>query len=202
MRTPFRAMLWELWRTSRWELLCRLGWQCGLVFLLYILSDDVSEPEMNILRGIVILLLVTTSVFSMTWLSAIDSEDNKSGFSFRLGFTRPISTARLVTVPMLFSIVVAIGCYSLPAALFAALMDSPMPLAGPAMFVASAVATLVAAAWAPSNRIGKSLALAGLLAVLGFAMYLFHNSHHDPDVLLLAIGKLEYFQLVWYEYAR
>lgn len=201
MHTVLQAMLWELWRTSRFELLVRLAWQVAIIFLIYTATADASAPEIAVVRGVVVLLLAISSTFSMTWLNALDSEDVNNGFSFRLGFTRPVSTARLVALPMLFSVVVAVSFYLLPAALFRFLMGVPMPLVGPAVIIASAIVCLVATAWSPATRIGRSLAITGLLVVQGIAMYFFHNSRHDPDVLLMAIGKPEYFQLAWYEYA-
>ena len=201
MRTPLRAMLWELWRTSRFELLFRVVGQSAFIFLFYRSLGDYSEPQIYVVRGIAVLLLTVSSVFSMTWMKELESESKQSGFSFRLGFTRPVSTTGLVAVPMIFTVVAAVVCFTLPAMLFGLLLGVPMPIAGPATAVACIVVCFVATAWSPTTAAGKSIAVVMLLIGCGVAIFLFHRGRDDPDPILLAIGKPGYFEFAWFEYA-
>jgi hypothetical protein len=194
-------MLWELWRTSRFELLFRVVGQSAFILLIYSSMDDFSEPQIFVVRGIVVLVLTLSSVFSMTWMKELESENKQSGFSFRLGFTRPISTIGLVAVPMIFTVVAAVVCFILPASLFGLLLGVPMPIVGPATAIACIVVCFVATSWSPTTTIGKSIAVVMLLIGNGVALFLFHGGRDDPDPVLLAIGKPGYFDFAWFEYA-
>jgi hypothetical protein len=123
-----------------------------------------------------------------------------TGFSFRLGFARPISTAQLVAVPMLFAAVVSPICYLLPAMAFRLLMSVPIPLVEPAMLIACVVVCLVSVAWSPTTMLGRAIGLliflSGLVAVL-IAPHV-QRAHLDP--FLLEIGMPGFFNFAWPDY--
>jgi hypothetical protein len=144
MRTRFQALIWEMWRLSRGDLLLILGGQFFFMLCLYFLSyraENADEPATRLICGIFVMLSMGMSLFSTAWLNALDNLH--TGFSFRLGFARPISTAQLVAVPMLFAAVVSPICYLLPAIAFRLLMSVQIPLVGPAMLIACVVVWLV-----------------------------------------------------------
>lgn len=199
MRTPFQAMMWELWRTGRLEITGRLLASCALVLWLCAFSDaQFASAERSVLRAAVILMLVSSSAFSYTWSKAL--ENRTTGFTFRLGFVRPISTTTLVLVPTLFCAVVAVVCFVVPAALFCALTEMSLPLLGGAVGVACMVTCFAASVWAPTTIVGKwiALALVGLSILVLFLV--FHAQHDDPDPWVLALGKPGYFEFSWYYY--
>jgi hypothetical protein len=191
-------MLWELWRTSRADLLIRVGALSALIILIVLLVD-LNATQIQILRGVVVLILALVSVFSHNWLNEFDNR--RSGFSFRLGFTRPVSTPRLVIAPMFFTVASAMVCFVVPALVLRTLLDASFPLAGPAAGIACLIACLIAATWSASTPARKWIAIlvlaGGALAVL----VAFHARHNDPDPFVLAMGKPNYFQLAWYEYS-
>ena len=198
MRTPVQAILWELWRTSRAELVIRIAAQSALVVLIWLLAD-LDETQLQVVRGIAVMLLALTSVLSFTWLSEFDSR--QSGFSFRLGFTRPANTATLVIVPLVFLVATAVACFLLPAMVFRVLLSPSFPLAGPAMWVAVLTCCLVAATWSAGTKTGKRIAIIAAICGCALALVAFHTIRQDPDPFLLALGKPRYFDLAWYESA-
>ena len=195
MGSPLTALLWELWRTSRFEILIRIGGQSSFIVLFCSLAplnqSTSTEAYANILRGIALMILAMPSIFSATWLNGL--ENRQIGFSFRLGFTRPISTTQLVVVPLLYSVVIAVTCYLLPTLLVASLLDMSMPLLGPAALVACVVTCLIAAVWCPTTIFGRGISLAAMGSAMVVTVAVFDWLRDDPDPILLALGKPEYF---------
>ncbi|MDA1053073.1 MAG: hypothetical protein O3C40_21685 [Planctomycetota bacterium] len=201
MRTPTQAVLWELWRTSRLQLLMVVGVQFAIVLLLYsatFFAKNSDEGTAHVLCGIFVMWSTAMSAFSQSWRNTF--ETTHIGFSFRLGFTRPISTARMVAIPMLFIVIVAPLCYLLPAILFSWLMGLSVPLVGPAMLSAGAAACLVAVAWSPATSIGKAIGLVAFFGGLIASAAMYHLPSGNPDPFLLEIGKPDYFDFAWYQY--
>lgn len=193
MQTPLQAMVWELWRTSRIEMILRVASMCGFVLLIRLVAEDVDTPTVQALRGITVGMLMVTSVFSQTWLGELDS--GSSGFSFRLGFVRPVTTRTLVLVPMLFTASAAGICYLLPALLFRIMLNTSIPLLAPAMIVGTSALCITSVVWSSASRTRKAVGLAILAAfviaaIAGVAMNL------DPGTpLLLRLGDPEAFHL-------
>lgn len=202
MRTPIQAMLWELWRTSRWELLVRISFYCCFILLMSRLKGgmdtSVGSGEGEVLRGLVMLMLIAGSMFSMTWLTALDN--HQTGFSYRLGFARPVSTTILVLIPMLFVISAAVVSFMIPAALFAAFTGISIPLLALAPIVGSLVSCYAAATWAPTTMVGKWTALIAVVVASTSSYAVFHIQRNDPEPWILAMGKAGYFVLPWHYY--
>lgn len=163
-----RAMLWELWRTSRWELLMRVLGTTAIVLFICAVAKDMDGAQADAIRGIMLVVLLASSVFSATWLTQLESRN--TGFSFRLGFTRPVSTRLLVAVPIAFSVVVSILCFALPAWLFTLISGVSLPMVGPCCLAAALVSTGIATLWSPSTRLGKTWALIAWLVGLAVAL--------------------------------
>lgn len=207
MRTPLQAVLWELWRTSRLQLLLVFGMQCAMVILLYsatFLARNSGEDAARVLCGIFIIFSTATSAFSQSWRNSF--ETSHIGFSFRLGFTRPISTTQLVAAPMVFIVMVAPLCYLLPALLFNWLIgitgyQQSVPLLGPSLLAACVVACLVAVGWSPTTIVGKAFGLVtfGGGLIVSLVMYHLHVDRSEP--FIIALAKPGYFDFSWYEYA-
>ncbi len=202
MNTPTRAILWELWRTSRSELLLVAIAQMSFVLLLgSVRALDANFDDSSVgpvLCGIFVLVAGVSSCFSQSWRHSFES--SQAGYSFRIGFTRPVSTWMLVLVPMIYIATMGPICYLIPAVFFRLLLGYSVPLLFPALLSACTVCGLTAAAWIATTFWGKvcNLILFGLLLIGGLT--LFHYTRHSDDVLLIAIGKPSYFMLAWYEY--
>ncbi len=170
-----------------------------MVGLFYALTfSHFTTPEsIPVIRGIVLMLLMIVSLFSTTWLSNIESRQR--GFCFRLGFTRPVSTAKLVLVPMLFIMASAVVCFFLPVMLFRLLFGSPMPFFGPAAVIACSIAVFVMSTWSPTTLFGKCVGIgAGTVAMFWGVAGLLAMSG-DPDPLILVLGKPDAFDFAWPE---
>ncbi|QDV27586.1 hypothetical protein [Aureliella helgolandensis] len=207
MNRPLQALLWELWRTSRKELLLVLVSQCLFVLLLYVATNysqaltgkAIDESAAPVFSGIFVLVASVVACFSQ---SGRNSFDNRySGFVFRIGFIRPITTLQLVTVPMLFVILVAPVCYLVPAVLYQACMAYSVPLLVPSLLSACVTSWLVATAWIPTTIVGRVLGLVLFAAVFVGLLIGFHSWRQHPEPLLMAIGRSDYFQLNGYQYA-
>ncbi len=199
MQTPLQAMIWELWRTSRGELLIRIGWLCIFVLLAWCVPVGMgaNSPAVDVINGVLILMLMLASIASPTWMLQFDR--NQAGFSFRLGFVRPVSTTVLVVVPTVYTMVTAAICFLVPETLLGLLRGTFMPIVGPAVVIASIVACFTAATWSPTTVIGKMVGLAG---VIGGAVWLvvYHSQSIGSEPLLMALGKSSFFDFGWQIY--
>lgn len=203
MGTPIQAMIWELWRTSRVSLLIRSTWMLAIVVLvqcyLSFTSVAVDDPQTQVFVGMSIGILVAMSIASPLWIVEIDR--TVLGFSFRLGFTRPVTTTTLVAVPMLYTIVTSVFCYLLSASLLGWFSGTSMPLVAQATIVASMVTCFVAATWTPPTHAGKAMSLLTVGILMIGCSLLFHSQHNTSTPMLYAMGDPEYFNMGWQHYA-
>ncbi len=144
------------------------------------------------------MMLTVLSVFSVTWLSALDNQTQ--GFCFHLGFARPTSTTQLVVVPMLYVAVTAVVCFVLPAWLFCRLMSTSLPFVGLGTGVACVTVCLAATAWSPTTKFGRVAGIMTIVIGVTLCLVMNHYRHDDPDPWLLAMGKPGYFVFAWYYY--
>ena len=200
MNTPLQAVLWELWRTSRVELLGRTSFfSLMAIWVSAAWTADSTAELHDVLRGIVLIMLSFGSVFSVTWMSALDNRT--IGFCFPLAFARPVSSAQLTLVPMFFSMVAAVVTFLVPIGVFSFLRSSTFPLLGLSAGIACAVACFMATAWSPTTNIGRWLSV--IAVSIGFiALFtVFHVRRNETDPWLLVMGRPDYFQFAWYYYA-
>jgi len=196
MRSPVHALLWELWRLSRWEIVFRIVgvsvlWGSTFYFV------DIATPgaeESLYLTFPVLLLLLVTSMFSGLWLNSFDNRQH--GFHFYLGFTRPISTPLLVAIPMVYIACTAALCYLVPAALLRVLFDAPFPLFPVAALVAAACAGFVMAVWSSQTILARGLSFLAIAGIYGSTVVTWTARHPEifdeliesPESLLAAFS--------------
>jgi hypothetical protein len=108
-----------------------------------------------------VLFLMICAAFSSLWMQELDTQ--QSGFSLRLGFTRPVATAWLVLLPMLYGVATSVVCYVIPASLFYVVIGRHLPVRGPVLLTAMLNVGCLAAMWSARNRAEK-LACFALLA--------------------------------------
>lgn len=195
MQNPFRsgptsALIWEVWQVSRLELLVRFLSLLGLACILRLLVRDMDPVQQQAVRGLVTIMLLFGAAFSVAWLGELDRE--RSGFSFRLGFTRPVSTSRLVVVPMLFMIASSALYYLLSALAIRVIWQMQIPMIGPMLLVSVVVACFIAATWSPSSLPAKIGAFAAMFFVIAAVFFVFHRSNNTSLPIVLAIGNPEY----------
>src|SRR5690606_4040989 len=74
MRAVTAAMLWELWRVSRWELAIRIvgaSFWAILVGMFLGWAALENESQRAVLQGIAMLLLFCSGLFSTSWLGQL-----------------------------------------------------------------------------------------------------------------------------------
>lgn len=200
MRGPLRAMLWELWRTSRSEVLGRLGYSIGLVLLFAEGARRTGHTDLlETGRGVVVCVASISSWLSMAWIRELDRES--TGFSYRLGFARPVSTSRLVLVPIAFGTAISLMCYLLPTALFILLSGVSLPVLAPMFFSGCTSIWLTAATWSPTSLVDKIVAMLLTFALVAVLLVIYSANRGYDAPFLLAIGRPDYFQFGWQHYA-
>ena len=204
MQTPQQAILWELWRTSRWEMLGRLCAAIGLILLVQFAEGgkpsaaqglDVANPQSAVIRVIVLLVFMGASLTSSSWIHQIDNR--QMGFSMRLGFTRPVSTRHLVLIPLLYNIAVAELVFLVPASVFQWTTGMALPIAGPVTFIAFGVVCATAATWAPTTTLGKVLGCSLLFLVVTGVPMAYHELSDSREPVLIAMSRPGFFDLTW-----
>ena len=164
MKTPQRAILWELWRTGRSDLMIRLFSMSLLVvlFAIVVSNSRMKESVIEPVAGLTVLVLMFCGAFSSLWLQELDTQ--QPGFSLRLGFTRPVATAWLVLLPMLYGVATSVVCYVIPASFFYVVVGKRLPVHGPVLLTAMLNVGCLSAMWSARNRVEK-LANFALLAI-------------------------------------
>ena len=149
MRSPVTAIIWELWRTSRLELLIRVGGLLAMTILITAIAwvHPSDSPTVRAINGILLMVAGAVSAASSTWILALESQ--QKGFTLRLGFARPVTTWLMVVLPVLYSILASIGCFLISMSLYSWAIGTSVPLAGPCVFIACVVAIFLAATWSP-----------------------------------------------------
>lgn len=196
MRTPTYAICWELWRTSWVSLATTLSGTSGIVlaFQGFIAKANI-DGSLEALQGLIIILVLVASTLSMFWLRELSTEGHS--FTFRLGFTRPVSTKQLVLLRLGWAIIGAMVCFAVPITLFGLFSGTPMPLFGPLLIIAAAVSWFIAGTWIPTTTVERTCG--AVFAAVGFGLFLFqyHQYFEGKEPYVLAIGKSGYFDLGW-----
>lgn len=199
MRAPIQAMLWELWRTSRFGFLIRLGATCTMVLVIGLLARGLDAPAVQVIGGVAVMLLMITGFFSESWLNEFDNK--ASGFSFRLGFVRPVPTWLLVAVPLSYTIATSVAGYLISAAIAGYGLNMSLPLFGPSVLIAFVVVLAVSVIWSSTSRLQKMIRLMLLAAVLVGLAIMAVSVKDTPGPILLWLGRPEYFSFTWQHYA-
>ena len=188
---PVHAMMWELWRISRLELLFRILSPAILwSYIFWLLGPQQNIGEAPLLTIPVFMLTVVTSLFSGLWMNTFDNTNN--GFNFYLGFSRPIRTAMLVTIPMVYISCDAALCYFIPIGFLCLAFHVPLPLFSVAALIATVCAVFIMAVWSAQSRPAKAVNLMVIMAVTGLFLIFWLKGRADfsdeifvtPDLLI------------------
>ncbi|MCA9177424.1 MAG: hypothetical protein KDB14_23225 [Planctomycetales bacterium] len=198
IRGPRTALLWEVWRLSRWELLARLGY--GLLFVTLLGwfgsrgEHGMLEPAaIMAIRGTILPITMVFGVTSANWANSLSSE--QQGFGFARGFVHPVSTATLVIVPFVFQVATSLACFALPALLFARITGQPTALLGPGAIVATVVTCLMAASWSATSRAGRACGIGLVVAGVVAASFAWRQTVDRDTPVLFILGQTDAFDL-------
>lgn len=200
-----RAMLWELWQLSKFELFMRIGGQSLFLLLLASIHSNrvaartaADGPESQLIAGLIVVILGIGSVFSGAWLNELDS--TRAGFTFRLGFLRPVRTFHLVIVPMAYLILATWASYGLPAALFEMVTGIDVPLRTPCIFATCTAVLLACAVWSASSHWGRMVNVLVLAVVLLATAIYFGATRTIEKPLLISLGDSSLYEVGWFYY--
>ncbi len=197
MKSPHRAICWELWRTTRRELSMRLCGASAYALLLSRVGPSNGNPaESQVVSGILVLMLTSIALASPAWILQFDR--TQVGFGFRSNFIRPVSTGTLVAIPMLYTMISSAACYVIPALLFRGQTGVAVPIIGPSVIILCATTCFVAAGWSPATITGRAVAVVTLAAALLIVIVAGRQDHSTP--WLMAIGSPTQFNFRWYQY--
>jgi len=146
MWTPATAVLWECWRVSRLLL-------ASVMFLAMLVGAGLNALPIDDERVATLLVVWAFyfAVFGQLWTLNIDS---RTGFTLRLGFTRPIPTWVLVTVPMVYVAASSAVTYIVPILFLRTALGIPLPLL-PAALASTVCLTWVAFSWSSANPVRR-----------------------------------------------
>jgi hypothetical protein len=170
MQSPVVAILWENWRLTRIEAAWRLalgvlGVSAVLLVFGAVAPNFLEEREgvRNVGRVIALFLLVFPNL--MNWLSTSQLNGWQPGFPFHLLFTRPVRTAVLVGVPMVYLSAVPIAIYFISALFLRATFGYAFPLLPAAAWIAALNVVQTAAHWSTRKRVVQMLGATAAAAV-------------------------------------
>ncbi len=150
MRSPFVAILWELWRVTRAEIAWRFALPTGAAMVLLALSASQREVVKDANAALALILIVIPHVFG--WVSMAKLINGRPGFPLYLHYTRPVRTAVIVGFPMAYLTLVSAAIYLVSALLLRVTSGYAFPLLPVAAWMAALTVAGVAATWSTFNR--------------------------------------------------
>ena len=171
------VMLWEIWRVTRAETAWKLAFGIGGGLAVLALSaafapaDDAKRYEDIMDNGAAIAMTILVLPHVMGWLSPARLNGGRPGFPLSLQYTRPIRTAVMVGVPMVYLTGMSWAIYLVSALLLRVTSGYAFPLLPVAAWMAAFTLVWGAAAW--STRDSTIPVLVMVFAVgraLGLAM--------------------------------
>jgi hypothetical protein len=169
LRSPVAAILWETWRVTRveaaWKLACGIGGALAVLALsgTFAPADDAQRYEgiMDMGAAIAMTLLVLPHVPS--WPSLTRFNGGRPGFPLYLHYTRPVRTAVIVGLPMVYLTAMSSAIYLVSALLLRVTSGYAFPLLPVAAWIAAVTLVVVAGTWSTRD---KTLPVgAGMIAV-------------------------------------
>lgn len=173
MRSPILAMFWEQWRLTHveaaWKL--ALGILGGLAVLVVfaVAAPNTTTKDFGAVVAFIVIVLPNIT----GWFSIPKVNGARAGFPFSLHYGRPVRTAALVGVPMVYLVATPFASYLLSAILLRAASGYPFPLLPVAAWIAALNMIHAPTNWAIPRRLVTVL---GSIAVgVGFMVFVNHR---------------------------
>ena len=175
MRSPVLAILWENWRLTRVETAWKLAF--GIVGPLAVLGLTATfAPADNATRysrimddsaAIAMILLVLPHFIG--WRSLARLNGGQPGFPLYLHYTRPLRTAVIVGLPMVYLTAVSWAIYLVSALLLRMTSGFAFPLLPVAVWIAALTVIWIAAKWSTRNS-GIQVAVMTLAVAIAYVL--------------------------------
>lgn len=170
MRSPVHAILWELWRVTRFDAAWKFG--AGIVGGLAVLGVSAAFPPAGD-AGAAIALTMLVVPHLMGWPSlSTRLNGGKPGFPFHLHYTHPVRTTVAVGLPMAYLTIASASIYLVSALLLRLVSAHAFPLLPVAAWIAALTLVFMAAVWS-TRRHPVLVALVAMVAAgrsLGLAV--------------------------------
>jgi hypothetical protein len=153
LRSPGVAILWELWRVTRaeiaWKLALPIGAALAALGLAAAFGPAVEPPNTpGVNDGVAALALIFIVLPHLAgWLSIAKLNGRQSGFPLYLAFTRPVRTAVIVGLPMVYLTAVSSATYLVSALVLRVASGYAFPLLPVAAWIAAYTMVVLAGAW-------------------------------------------------------
>ena len=158
MRSPIVAMLWEIWRVTRVEAAWKLafgivGGLAALALCAALAPADSAKKYEDIMdNGAAAAMILLVLPHLVNWLSLAGLNGGRPGFPLYLHYTRPVRTAVLVGLPMVYLTAVSSAVYLVSALLLRVTSGYAFPLLPVAAWIAALTLVGGAATWSTRNR--------------------------------------------------
>jgi hypothetical protein len=151
------VMLWEIWRVTRVEAAWKLAFAIGGLAVLALCAalapaDDATKYEDIMDNGAAIAMILLVLPHLMGWFSLAKLNGGRPGFPLYLHYTRPVRTAVIVGLPMVYLTAVSWAIYLVAALLLRVASGYAFPLLPVAVWMAALTLLWVAATWSTRNR--------------------------------------------------
>ena len=161
MATPVKAMLWELWRLSSGDLIFRTFFPVVFVSEVFYLRGTQNPAGTETV--VAFILVILRSVFSDITMNGLFTTYN--GFNLYLGFSRPISTVKLVAIPMVYNSCMGAISYLISFGFLHMVFHIPFSLFPVAVMIATVCVVFSMAVWSMQRRVAKVVNLIVIMMV-------------------------------------
>lgn len=169
MKSPTQALLWEIWRVTRVEAAWKLALGTGGGMAVLALSSAASEIVKDFTAAIALVLIVAPHLTG--WLSMAKLNNGRPGFPLYLQYTRPVRTAAIVGIPLVYLTALSAAMYLVSALLLSATSGYAFPLLPVAAWVAAFTLIVLAVPWSTrSTVIALVVVMVAATRIVGMAM--------------------------------
>ena len=191
MLTVGRMMLWEAWRLTWQSLFLRvLVVSLVAIILVHLSRQRVNGNGQN---------MVLFAVFSLVSLQAVLSSlyakfgEERPGFPFYLGFTRPVPTWLLVLVPMGYFAVSMSAMYFVPVLLLVLVFDASLPILTGSICIGLIAVICAACNWWSKDKLQRGFGwLAAYLAIQQLLLSKLSIIEGSKDMLELMTASISF----------
>ena len=169
MKSPFHAMLWEIWRVTRveaaWKLAVSVVPSLAALILSAVLAPSEWDEDVKDTGAWIAGLFLVLPHF-VPWLSLAKLSGGRSGFPLYLHYSRPVRTAVIVGLPMAYLTAMSSAIYLVSAFLLRLTSGYPFSLLPGAAWIAALVLVFSAIGWSTTRSL-VALTLGLLVTVFG-----------------------------------
>jgi hypothetical protein len=175
-RSRLVVMLWEIWRVTRVEAAWKLAFGIGGLAVLALCAalgpaGDARRYEDVMDNGAAIAMILLVLPHLVSWPSLARFNGGRPGFPLYLQYTRPVRTAVIVGLPMVYLTAVSSAIYLVSALLLRVTSGYAFPLMPVAAWIAALTLIGLAATWSTRSRtIQVCVMMFALTKAFGVAM--------------------------------